>query len=370
MDLVGVCGANLHKHPLSFSSLSGNKARRQLLYMQKNFPAVVICGRIGLLCCRQGPILFEITFLGTSASAPSIHRGLSSQVIKHEEHRFLIDCGEGTQRQILKSGLGFKRLNRILITHGHLDHILGLAGLLSTFMRWEAIDEIEIYGGRTALDRIHDLLFGVVLRGIRPPIQLNLQEIKPGLIFDWDDFSVTAIPVSHRGPDCFGYVFEEKSRRPFLPERAEALEIPPGPWRRDLVNGREVSLPDGRKISPDQVLGPERIGTKFVHIGDAGRIDNLIEYVRDADTLVIEATYLEEDADMADRFGHLTARQAAQLALESGIHHLILTHVSRRYRERDILAEAQAVFPSTLVARDFDTYQIRRGECVKIEERA
>ena len=91
--------------------------------------------------------MFEITFLGTSASAPSIHRGLSAQVVKHNEHRFLIDCGEGTQRQILKSGLGFKRLNRILITHGHLDHILGLGGLLSTFMRWEAIDEIEIFGG-------------------------------------------------------------------------------------------------------------------------------------------------------------------------------------------------------------------------------
>ena len=101
--------------------------------------------------------MFEIVFLGTSASAPSVHRGLSSQVVIHDEFRFLIDCGEGTQRQILQSGLGFKRLNRVLITHGHLDHILGLAGLLSTFMRWETIDKLEIYGGQWALDRIHDL---------------------------------------------------------------------------------------------------------------------------------------------------------------------------------------------------------------------
>jgi ribonuclease Z len=313
-------------------------------------------------------ILFEIIFLGTSASAPSIHRGLSAQVVKHDEYRFLIDCGEGTQRQILRSGLGFKRLNRVLLTHGHLDHILGLAGLLSTFMRWEAIEEIEIYGGRSALDRVHDLLYGVVFRGIRPPIELKLLEIKPGLIFDADDFSITAFPVSHRGPDCFGYLFEEKARRPFLPEKAEALGIPPGPWRRDMVAGETVTLPDGRQISPDQVLGPERPGTKFVHIGDTGRIENLSAAVSDADALVIESTYLEEEAEMAAKFGHLTAFQAAQLAHQTGVKHLILTHLSRRYRERDIIAEARTVFPNTYVARDFDTYQVRRGECEKMED--
>lgn len=312
--------------------------------------------------------MFEIVFLGTSASAPSIHRGLSAQVVKHDEHRFLIDCGEGTQRQILRSGLGFKRLNRVLLTHGHLDHILGLAGLLSTFMRWEAIDTIEIYGGRSALDRVNDLLYGVVLRGIRPPIELKLLEIKPGVIFDERDFSVTAFPVSHRGPDCFGYLFEEIARRPFLPEKAETLEIPPGPWRRDLVAGESITLPDGRQITPDQVLGPERPGTKLVHIGDTGRTDNLIEHVHGADTLVIEATYLEEEADMAAKFGHLTAYQAAQLAHQAGVKHLILTHLSRRYRERDILNEAQAVFPNIHVARDFAAYQIRRDECIKVED--
>jgi ribonuclease Z len=311
--------------------------------------------------------LFEIVFLGTSASAPSIHRGLSAQIVKHEEHRFLIDCGEGTQRQILRSGLGFKRLNRVLLTHGHLDHILGLAGLLSTFMRWEAIEEIEIWGGRSALDRVHDLLYGVVLRGIKPPIELKFLEIKPGLIFDTEDFSVTAFSVSHRGPDCYGYCFEEKSRRPFLPEKAEALEIPPGPWRREMVAGKTVTLPDGRRIKPDQVLGPVRPGTKFVHVGDTGRTDNLIEHVRDADTLVIEATYTSEEDDMAHRFGHLTAARAAQLAKDADVKYLILSHLSRRYRERDILAEARAIFPNTFVARDFDSYQIRRGECQKME---
>ena len=157
--------------------------------------------------------MFEILFLGTSASAPSARRGLSAAIVSHDEYRFLVDCGEGTQRQILKSGAGFKRLTRILLTHGHLDHILGLGGLMSTFLRWEAIDELEILGGRSALDRVHDLLYGVVLRGNQPPMPLTLREIKPGIIFEGDDFTVTAFSVTHRGPGCLGYSFETKAHK-------------------------------------------------------------------------------------------------------------------------------------------------------------
>lgn len=310
--------------------------------------------------------MFEIIFLGTSASAPSVYRGLSAQIVMHDEHRFLIDCGEGTQRQIMKSGLGFKRLTRILITHGHLDHILGLAGLLSTFMRWETISGLEIYGGGWALERVRDLLFGVVLRGMKPPIDIQLKEIQPGVIFAADDFSVTAFPVYHRGPDCFGYLFEEFTRRPFLPELAEALDIPPGPWRRELVRGETITLDDGRVIEPDQVLGEPRQGTKLVHVGDAGRTDNLLEVCQGADALVIEATYLESEAEMGRSFAHLTAAQAARLARDAGVAKLILTHISRRYRERDVIAEAQGVFTDTYVARDFDAFQVRRGEMIKL----
>lgn len=310
--------------------------------------------------------MFEIVFLGTSASAPSIHRGLTAQVVKHDEYRFLIDCGEGTQRQILQSGIGFKRLSRILITHGHLDHILGLAGLLSTFSRWETIAELEIYAGGWALERIRDLVFGVVLRGARSQLTVRLIEVKPGVLFEAGDFSVSAFPVEHRGPDCFGYQFEESARRPFLPEEAEKLQIPPGPWRRDLVAGRSIRLPDGRKIDPEQVLGPTKPGTRYVHVGDASRTENLLDVARSADLLVIEATYLHEQAEMAHEFRHLTARQAAQLAHDAGVKHLILTHISRRYREWDVLSEAREVFPRTEVARDFDVFQIKRGECVKL----
>lgn len=304
--------------------------------------------------------MFEILFLGTSASAPSVHRGLSSQVIMHNEHRFLVDCGEGTQRQILQSGIGFKRLNRILITHAHLDHILGLAGLLSTFMRWETIDYLQLYAGKTALERIHDLLFGVVLRGAKPPMSIELVEIKPGLLFDEDDFTVTAFPVQHRGPDCYGFAFEEKSRRPFLNDRATELGVPFGPERKRLVSGQSISLPDERVIHPDDVLGEPQLGTKFVFIGDAGRTHDLVNVCHGADALVIEATYLDLEADMARQFGHLTASQAAALARDAGVRQLYLTHISRRYRERDVTDEACAVFPHTAVVRDFDHYKIAR----------
>ncbi len=304
--------------------------------------------------------MFELVFLGTSASAPSVRRNLPAIVVKHDEHRFLVDCGEGTQRQILQSGIGFKRLNRILLTHGHLDHILGLAGLLSTFMRWESIDELEIIGGKGALERVYDLLYGVVLRGQEAPMKLTLRTAEPGILIEEENFTVYAFPVIHRGPDNFGYLFEEKGRRPFLAEKAEALGIQNGPLRRELVEGRGITLPDGRTIDPESVLGEFRPGTRLAVVGDTGDTSNLVEICRDADTLVIEATYLEEEVQMALQFGHLTARKAAELARDAGVRQLILTHVSRRYREKDILAEAQSIFENTIVARDFDVIQSRR----------
>ncbi|HEY4666910.1 MAG TPA: ribonuclease Z [Anaerolineales bacterium] len=306
--------------------------------------------------------MFELLFLGTSASAPSVHRGLSAQIVSFRDFRFLIDCGEGTQRQILRAGVGFRRLNRILITHGHLDHILGLAGLLSTFARWEAVDEMQIWASPWALERIRDLLFGVVLRGAKPPLKIELLPIEPGTLIEDEDFRLQAFPVQHRGPGCFGFLFEQASRRPFLPEKAALLGVPEGPARRELVSGRSVTLSDGKLVEPEQVLGPARRGTRLVHVGDAAATEGLLEACRDADALVIEATYLETEHELAHEFGHLTARQAAELARTAGVGALYLTHISRRYREKEVLEEAQASFPNVSVVRDFDQFKVKRAD--------
>ncbi len=305
--------------------------------------------------------MFEIVFLGTSASAPSVSRGLSANLVLYKNYRFLIDCGEGTQRQLLQSGLGFRKIDKILLTHGHLDHILGLGGLASTFSRWEAIDHIEIFGGKPALRRVKILIEEVVLGNATPPIRIDYCPLGDAPIIEDASFKLSAFPVSHRGAGCFGFLFEEKPRRPFNPEKATALGIPFGPERKRLVAGETVTLADGCTVTPDDVLDAALPGTKLAFMADVGKTEGLEKYIANADAMVIEATYLEEDADMARRFGHITAAQAAQLALKANVRRLYLTHISRRYRDRDIAAEARAIFPDTVVVRDFDHVQVKRA---------
>jgi len=310
--------------------------------------------------------MFEIVFLGTSASAPSVERGLPAAMVIHRDQRILVDCGEGTQRQLLKSGLGFKRIDKVLLTHGHLDHILGLGGLISTFSRWEAIEQFTIYGGHWAIERVRALM-DVVLRSGEARMDVTYVEIEPGPIWTDESMAISAIPVTHRGPGCFGFVFQERAHRPFLVEKAEALGVPAGPERRLLVEGQPIELANGRVVHPEEVLGEPVPGTKLVYIGDAGRVDDLVDAVRGADALVIEATYMEVEADMARQFGHITAAQAATLARDADAKCLFLVHISRRYSERMILGEARPIFANAIVPRDLDHYRVLRGGCEAVE---
>jgi len=192
------------------------------------------------------------------------------------------------------------------------------------------------------------------------PPSIILREVTPGVVFSTEHLQVEAFPVVHRGPDCYGYQFIETPRRPFLADKAAELGVPAGPERRLLVEGKSITLADGRVIQPEDVLGPPRQGARLVFIGDLARTRGLARIVGDADALVVEATYLEEDKELARQYGHLTAAQAARLARNAGVSQLILTHISRRYSGEDILAEARAIFPATVVANDFDRFEIKR----------
>lgn len=305
--------------------------------------------------------MFEVVFLGTSASAPSVRRSLPSTMILHQDRRFMVDCGEGTQRQLLSSGLGFKRLDTILLTHGHLDHLLGLGGIMSTFARWEAADELNIYAGDWALERVRDLV-DVVLRGGEINLQLHLIPLEPGVVLQTKKMQLIAFPVTHRGPGNFGFTFQERSRRPFLVEQAERIGVPAGPERSRLVAGETIKLQDGTVVRPDDVLGPEVRGTKLCYVGDVARVDNLVDHVWQADALICEATYLSEDLEIARQFGHLTAAEAGWLAQEAQVDQLFLNHISRRYSPKQILQEAQSFFPDAILAEDLDRFAVKRKE--------
>jgi ribonuclease Z len=297
--------------------------------------------------------MFNLTFLGTSASVPSAERGHPSLLIEAAGHRIMVDCGEGTQRQLLRSGAGFRRLDRLLLTHGHFDHVLGIPGLLSTLRLRQSPDLMIIQAGPGTLDVVVRMLLGFWGEG-RAPIPLEFAPLQEGRVYDAGGFVVDCFRVRHRDTDSFAFTFESPSRRHLLPDRLAALGVPDGPVRKDLAEGRGLILDDGRTVNSEQVLGPAVGGRKLVIVGDTETTDGLTDHVRNADLLVIEATFLERDAAMAIDYGHLTAAKAAQLAAESSVKRLILTHISGRYPDDEILAEATAIFPNCGIAADLD----------------
>lgn len=302
-------------------------------------------------------MIFKLTFLGTSASVPSAERNHPALLIEAGGHRILVDCGEGTQRQLLRSGAGFRRLHRLLLTHAHFDHILGIPGLFSTLRLRQSDDLLTVHGGSDTLDLVVRMLAGLWGEG-RAPIPLKLEPLTPGRFFDADEFMIDCFQVRHRDTDSYGFVLETPPRRHLRAEHLTSLGVPDRPIRKELVEGRSITLVDGRTVAPEDVLGPLEAGKKLVIIGDTESTDDLADHVRGADLLVIEATFLERDATMARDYGHLTAAQAASLAAMSDVKQLVLTHISGRYADEEILAEAVRTFPNSRIAADLDVLTI------------
>ena len=303
----------------------------------------------------------DVLFLGTAGSSPSPRRGLPATLVRRGGDRLLFDCGEGTQRQLMRS-TGLVELEELFITHFHADHVLGLPGMLKTFALRQREREMVVYGPR-GLRRVYDLLEPVIGR---LSFRVRLEELKANDEIERDGYRIAAFDVDHGGPGL-GYALVEDPRPgQFDPARASELGVRPGPDFGRLQRGEEV---DG--VRPDQVMGETRRGRKVVLSGDTAPCDMTRLVAWEADLLVHEATFLEEDAERAAETRHSTAAGAAALAAEAEVRMLALTHISPRYPVSEVLAEARPVFERTIVPRDFSRVEIpfpERGDPVHIAE--
>jgi ribonuclease Z len=291
----------------------------------------------------------SLFFAGTAGSVPSARRGLPAVLLRRGGDRVLFDCGEGTQRQLLRS-VGLLDLDSVFITHFHADHWLGLPGMLKSFALRERSEPLTVYGpaGLKALMAEMRVVFG------RLPYKCDIVELEPAETVLRDGYLIAAIPVLHKGASAFGYAIVEEQRPGHLdPRLAEELGVTPGPDFGRLQRGETVA-----GVKPEQVMGPTREGRKVVLSGDTAPCEALAIAAHQADLLVHEATFLDEEAERARQTLHSTARQAAELARDAEVRLLALTHVSSRYAGGELRDEARAIFPATEAARDFDTIDV------------
>lgn len=300
-------------------------------------------------------------FLGTAASAPTAARGTAAILVRRGGDRLLVDCGEGTQRQLLRSDVGLVDLEHIFLTHLHADHVLGLPGMLKTFGLRGREAPVTVYGPR-GTRALLGALGAVVGRASYP---LEIVELGPGEWVAREDYRIEAFAVAHR-TTAVGYALREDDRPGrFDVEAADALGVPNGPLRGALQRGETVTLASGRTVRPADVVGPARSGRTVVISGDTAPSASVVEAATGADVLVHEATFLADERARAHETGHSTAGEAALVAREADVRLLALTHLSARYAPSAVAAEAQQLFPRTVVPRDFDLLVVplpERGE--------
>lgn len=300
----------------------------------------------------------DVTFLGTSGSVPTAQRAPTSLLVRRGGERLLFDCGEGTQRQLLRSTIGLVELSEVFVTHYHADHYLGLPGMLKTFALRGRELPLTVWGPPGLRD-----LFGGLRRIFgRLTYALDLEEVRPGDALDRGDYRIEVIAVQHGIPGV-GYALVENERPGrFDVEAARGLGVPEGPLWGALQRGEPVELHGGAVVEPADVLGPARAGRRVVISGDTEPTRSVLEAAIEADLLVHDGTFGSDEKERAAETGHSTAADAAELARVAGARMLALTHLSNRYFGPEILREARAVFPDTVVPRDFDIIDVRFAE--------
>jgi ribonuclease Z len=300
-----------------------------------------------------------LRFLGTSAARPTVERGVSSLAVIREGETMLIDCGEGTQRQMMRYGISFN-LGDIFFTHFHGDHFFGVIGLLRTMALQGRTEPLRMWGPRGA----HRMLKRAMEIGMdRIPFPVAVAELEPGAPVRRAQYAIVPYAAAH-GSGALGFALVENERRGrFNPDVARELGIPEGPLWGRIHRGEPVTLDDGRTIAPSELVGPARPGRTIVVTGDTRPCDETVRLASGADLLVHEATFGEEEAERAMETGHSTAREAAEIARRAGAARLVLTHFSARYSRdaSDLLREARAVFPETALAKDGLEIEVEYG---------
>jgi ribonuclease Z len=308
----------------------------------------------------------SVLFLGTAGSMPTVKRAPASLLLRRGGDRLLVDCGEGTQRQLLRS-IGLPDVEHVLLTHFHADHFLGLPGMMKTFALRGREAPLTLYGPRGLRVLMSDLrrIYGKLTYDVR------LAELTPNDAVELDGYRVGAFAVAHR-TEAIGYALVEDDRPGrFDPARATALGVEPGPMFGLLQRGQAVSV-GARTVRPEEVMGEPRPGRKLVFTGDTEPCESTVAIAHEAELLVHDGTFAEEEIERARQTGHSTARQAAEVARAAGVSMLALTHLSSRYFAAVIEKEARAVFEPTVVPRDFDVIEVpyrERGEPVAMSLR-
>ena len=304
--------------------------------------------------------MLSVTFLGTGAACPTVDRNVAALAVQREGETILFDCGEGTQRQMMRYGVGFS-FTEVFFTHFHADHMLGITGLLRTMGLQDRTAPVTLYGPRGALR----ILGAAMSLGIeRNKFPVEVVEIEAGQRLARDEYDIVVFETEHRA-DTVGYALAEHTRLGrFHPDRARELGVPEGPLWGRLHKGETVTLDDGRTVGPADLVGAPRRGRTVVYSGDTRPHLALLHAARGADLLIHEATFGGDEAERAIETGHSTAAEAARVALEAGVRQLVLTHISPRYTRDapELLAEARAVFPETLIARDGLTVEVPFAE--------